>query len=150
VVDLNSDGTGDLVVSNAGDSTLSILLGQGDGTFLMKPSFTPVSLPAPLLRLRGGFFRQDTIQNFPEVAGFSQALDNPLVLVNVISERADVDNSGRIDGMDLAIWAKGFGLARGDSGYASLLNADINLDGKIDGLDLVYVALQFGKTVPLP
>lgn len=173
-VDLNQDGYRDLVVSNSGDSTLSVLMGQGDGTFAYltcaggsnegracnsdddcagslcrpDPSFSTVYLPGPLLDLRSGFFRRGIFQNLPEVAGICQPLNNPVILSNVIPERADVDGSNRIDGKDLAMWAKGFGLVRGNRGYS--LGPDINLDGKIDGFDLVYIAYQFGKTVPLP
>jgi len=173
-VDLNQDGYRDLAVSNEGDSTLSVLMGQGDGMFAYltcaggsnvgracnsdadcvgstcqpDPSFSTVYLPGPLLDLRGGFFRRDTFQDLPEVAGICQPLNNPVILSNIIPERADVDGSDRVDGKDLAIWARSFGLVRGNWGYSP--GADINLDGKIDGLDLVYIAFQFGKSVPLP
>jgi hypothetical protein len=175
-VDLNGDGTSDLVVSSTGSPpTLTVLLGQGDGKFANRfcggganigkgclsdsecpgsscqtpnPDFSTVALPAPVTKLRGGFFRRDVIQGLPEVAAISQTLQNPIVLSNVIDERGDVDGLGLIDGMDLAIWARAFGLVRGNPGYA--LNADVNLDGKIDGLDLVFIAFQFGQSVPLP
>ncbi len=171
-VDLNADGYSDLVVSNAGDSTLTILMSQGDGTFASKACAAgsqqgwtcntdadcpasacqpaTVALPAPVLGLRGGFFRRDNVQNLPEVAGISPALNNPVILVNIIAERADVDNSNRVDGRDLAIWARGFGLVRGNPGFTSFSGADVNLDGKIDGLDLVYITTVFGKNVPFP
>jgi hypothetical protein len=149
-VDLNSDSLTDLVISNLADSTLTVLMGQGDGTFLVDPSFSTISLPAPAVAVRGGDFKFDVIQNLPEVMGISQTLQSPIILVNVISERADVDGSDQVDGRDLAIWAKGFGLSRGDPGYSSLVDADVNLDGKIDGFDLAYITLQFGKSVPLP
>ena len=150
VLDLNGDGVTDLVASSAGDSTVSILLGQGDGTFFTDPSFSTVPLPGPITSLRGGFFRADTIGDLPEVVGLSQVLENPVILVNVLSDRADADNSNRVDGKDLAIWARGFGLSRGNKGYDSLLGGDVNLDGKIDGVDLAYIAFQFGNTIPLP
>jgi len=174
-VDLNRDGYRDLVVSNTGDSTLSVLMGQGDGTFAYKtcaggsaeggacnsdaacpgslcrpdPSFSTVYLPGPLLDLRSGFFQREIIQpSLPEVAGVCQPLNNPVILANIIPERADMDGSNRVDGRDLAIWAKSFGLVRGNWGYS--LTADVNLDGKIDGVDLNYIAFQFGKAVPPP
>ncbi len=173
-VDLNQDGLRDLVVSNTGDSTLGVLMNQGDGTFAHKtcesgsneggacasavdcpesicrpdPAFSTVSLPGPLGNLRNGFFRQESYQDLPEVAGICRALDNPVILSNIIPERADVDGSSRIDGMDLAFWAKGFGRVRGNPGYSA--GTDINLDGKIDGLDLSYIAFLFGAAVPLP
>jgi len=152
VVDLNADGVDDLVVSNRADSTLSLLVGLGNGTFLTDPSSSPFivpTLPAPR-GLQSGRFRSDIIQDFPEVAAFSQPLNNPMILLNILSERADISNSCRVDGADLAFWAKGFGLVQGDPGYSAFLDADINLDGKIDGLDLVFISSQFGKTVPSP
>ena len=149
-LDLNNDGIDDLVVSNKGDSTLNVLLGQGDGSFLTDPSFFTVPVLAGPETLQAGFFHRDIIQDLPEVATFSQPLNNPVVLINVISERADIDGSNRVDGRDLAIWAKGFGLARGNPGYSAALGADINLDGKIDGFDLVYITSQFAKSLPPP
>jgi VCBS repeat protein/thrombospondin type 3 repeat protein len=171
--DLNGDAIVDLAVSNIGDSTVDVFLGQGDGFFLTDPSFSPVQLPAPLLSLRSGGMVRDIVRSVPELAGVSQSLNNPLLLANVIHERADITTcsggtspnspcrsdadcggagncrgSGRVDGRDLAIWAKGFGLARGNPGYDSLLGADVNLDGKIDGFDLVYITSQFGSAVP--
>ncbi|HEV8336736.1 MAG TPA: FG-GAP-like repeat-containing protein [Candidatus Polarisedimenticolia bacterium] len=171
--DLNGDGIVDLAVANAGDSTVDVFLGEGDGFFLSDPSFSPVQLPAPLRSLRSGDMVRDIVRSVPELAGVSQPLNNPLLLANVIQERADITTcsggttpnspcrsdadcggagncrgSGRVDGRDLAVWAKGFGLARGNPGYDSLLGADVNLDGKIDGFDLVYITSQFGSDVP--
>jgi hypothetical protein len=171
--DVNGDAIVDLAVSNIGDSTVDVFLGQGDGFFLTDPSFSPVPLPAPLRSLRSGGMVRDIVRSVPELAGVSQPLNNPLLLANVIHERADITTcsggtnpnspcrsdadcggagncrgSGRVDGRDLAIWAKGFGLARGNPGYDSLLGADVNLDGKIDGFDLVYITSQFGSVIP--
>jgi VCBS repeat protein/thrombospondin type 3 repeat protein len=171
--DVNNDTFPDLVVSSTGDSAVRILLGHGDGFFgdLMCDGggndgkgcssdadcpgpgvcrLPTVTLPAPVFSLQSGFFKVDVVQDLPEVAGISPTLNNPEVLVSVLGERADADNSGRVDGMDLAIWAKGFGLVRGNPGFDSLLNADINLDGRIDGFDLVYISALFGHVVPFP
>jgi hypothetical protein len=148
--DLNDDGIPDLVVANEGDSTLNVFLGNGDGTFLTDPAFFTVPvLPSPR-GLVSGRFRRDLVEDLPEVATLSPPLNNPVILVNVVSERADIDGSGRVGGMDIARWTKGFGLARGDPGYAAALDADINLDGAIDGLDLVYLTVQFGRIIPPP
>jgi hypothetical protein len=53
--DLNSDGKLDLVVGNSTDSTLSILLGNGDGTFTPAAS-SPVALPSPPTSIAVGDF----------------------------------------------------------------------------------------------
>jgi VCBS repeat protein/thrombospondin type 3 repeat protein len=148
-LDLNGDGLNDLVVTNTGSSTLSVLLGLGDGTFLANPAFDVPVLPGPKT-LQGGFFRRDAVLNFPEVSTLSPSLNIPVLALNILSERADIDVSGQVGGRDLALWAKGFGLARKDAGYALSIDADINLDGKIDGLDLIFITSQFGHQVPIP
>src|SRR5436309_342789 len=38
-LDLNGDGKVDLVAANRGDNTLSVLLGNGDGTFASQQTF---------------------------------------------------------------------------------------------------------------
>jgi VCBS repeat protein/thrombospondin type 3 repeat protein/FG-GAP repeat protein len=148
-LDLNGDGITDLVVANTGSSTLSVLLGHGDGTYLADPAFNVPVLPGPKT-LQRGFFRRDAVLSFPEVATLSPSLNTPVLAVNIIAERADIDVSGQVGGRDLALWAKGFGLARKDPGYAQQVDSDINLDGMIDGLDLVFITAQFGHIVPPP
>ena len=148
-LDLNGDAITDLVEANTGSSTLSVQLGHGDGTYLTDPAFAVSVLPGPKT-LQRGFFRRDAVLNFPEVATLSPSLNIPVLAVNIIAERADIDVSGLVGGRDLALWAKGFGLARKDSGYAASIDADINLDGRIDGLDLVFITTQFGEVVPPP
>ncbi|MCI0568508.1 MAG: FG-GAP-like repeat-containing protein [Acidobacteria bacterium] len=148
-LDLNGDGITDLVVANTGSSTLSVLLGHGDGTYLVNPAFDVPVLPGPNT-LQRGFFRRDAVLNLPEVATLSPSLNTPVLAFNILPERADIDVSGKVGGRDLALWAKGFGLARKDPGYAQQIDADINLDGRIDGLDLVFITSQFGTVVPVP
>ncbi len=55
VGDLNNDGKPDLVVGNQNDSTLSILLGNGDGTFTPAAS-SPVALSAVPMSIALGDF----------------------------------------------------------------------------------------------
>jgi len=148
-VDLNNDQNLDLVVANAGSASLTILLGTGAGVFPPDLTFTVPVLPGPK-NLRGGFFNHAPIMEFSEVAFLSFPLNTPLATANIIAERADIDGSGEVNGKDLALWASGFGLSRGDPGYAAAEDADINLDGKIDGLDLVFLTSQFGVVVPPP
>jgi serine protease len=56
----------------------------------------------------------------------------------------DVDGSGRIDGMDLILFAHTFGALHGEERYE--LTADFNQTGDIDGLDLIILANNFGST----
>src|SRR5262249_60076682 len=42
VADLNGDGKLDLVATNGNDNTVSVLLGNGDGTFQTQRTFTTV------------------------------------------------------------------------------------------------------------
>ncbi len=62
-----------------------------------------------------------------------------------LTYNADIDNSGRVDGRDLALLAFFFG--KEEREYASNLfkvNPDINGDMRIDGDDLVIMASHFG------
>ena len=45
VGDFNEDGIPDLAIENAGDETISILLGQGDGTFAAPITIPPIGIP---------------------------------------------------------------------------------------------------------
>jgi hypothetical protein len=56
VADFNGDGKADLATVNAGSSTLSILIGVGDGTF--QPP-VPYSIPSQALQLAVGDFNND-------------------------------------------------------------------------------------------
>ncbi len=46
--DLNGDGNVDLVVSNSGDNTISVLLGKGDGTFTNGATYPVGNVPSQL------------------------------------------------------------------------------------------------------
>ncbi len=56
----------------------------------------------------------------------------------------DIDSSGRIDGLDLALLAYAFGSSAGEPRY--LETADLNGDGIVDGEDLARLAAYFGET----
>jgi hypothetical protein len=45
--DLNKDGHVDLVVSNRTDATISVLLGNGNGTFTTYATLQVATIPAP-------------------------------------------------------------------------------------------------------
>ena len=54
--DFNGDGTLDLAVANSGTTTVSILLGNGGGTFTAQPALTTGSVP---YSLTAGDFNND-------------------------------------------------------------------------------------------
>jgi dockerin type I repeat protein/thrombospondin type 3 repeat protein/matrixin len=56
---------------------------------------------------------------------------------------ADIDLSGRVDGLDLARLGRAFGAAAGVPRYDAA--ADLDRDGQVDGADLALFAAQFGK-----
>jgi hypothetical protein len=57
--------------------------------------------------------------------------------------RADIDLSGRVDGIDLARLGRAFGASTGEPSYDAA--ADLDRDGEVDGADLALLAAQFGK-----
>jgi acyl-CoA thioesterase-1 len=56
----------------------------------------------------------------------------------------DIDRDGRVDGVDLLVFAPTFGARKGDSRYRGF--SDINNDGVVDGKDLAALAANFGKS----
>lgn len=56
----------------------------------------------------------------------------------------DIDQDGRVDGLDLLRFARRFGARRTDPLYSEV--ADFNADGFIDGQDLAVLASNFGKS----
>jgi hypothetical protein len=59
---------------------------------------------------------------------------------------ADSDNSGRVDGLDLALLGRAFGSVFGEPNYDATVDFDRN--GTIDGADLALLAAQWGKAAP--
>jgi hypothetical protein len=62
-------------------------------------------------------------------------------------ELADLDNSGRVDGLDLALLGRAFGSRRGDVARYDP-RFDLDHDSVIDGNDLALLAVQWGRSVP--
>jgi hypothetical protein len=56
--DFNRDGKGDLAVTNSGDSTVSVLLGNGDGTFAPAPG-SPIAVGSSPFGIAVGDFNGD-------------------------------------------------------------------------------------------
>ncbi len=59
------------------------------------------------------------------------------------SDLADIDESARVDGFDLAVLARAFGSRCGEPPYEA--RADLTRDCWIDGFDLSLLATEFGK-----
>jgi lysophospholipase L1-like esterase len=57
----------------------------------------------------------------------------------------DIDQDGRVDGIDLVLLARGFGSTLGELRYQS--DADLDGDGAIDGKDLAILATTFGESL---
>ena len=57
----------------------------------------------------------------------------------------DVNRDGRVDGIDLAVLAAGFGKDRSDFGFDP--DADFDQDGDIDGTDLAVLVDNFGTSL---
>ena len=62
--------------------------------------------------------------------------------VRLDPRRIDLDESGRVDGWDVAVLAAAFGRSLGEPAYSSA--ADIDGDGLVDGVDLAFIAGRFG------
>jgi lysophospholipase L1-like esterase len=58
--------------------------------------------------------------------------------------QGDVNEDGRVDGMDLVRFALHFGTQRGDARWD--IAADFNNDGRVDGVDLAVLASNFGRS----
>jgi hypothetical protein len=65
--------------------------------------------------------------------------------IDLDARRVDVDRSGRVDGVDLALLARAFGRTAGDDRYAAA--ADVDADGQVDGRDLALLASRFGSPI---
>lgn len=57
----------------------------------------------------------------------------------------DLNQDGRVDGIDLIALARAFGSVNGESRYARYV--DINRDNRVDGADLAILAGNFGQSI---
>ncbi len=57
----------------------------------------------------------------------------------------DLNEDGRVDGIDLLALARAFGSVNGESRYARYV--DINRDNRVDGADLAILAANFGQSI---
>ncbi len=135
IADYNGDGTKDLAVARAGGS-VTVLIGNGMGGFLRG---------ADLVAGRGlesiavGDFDLDGRGDLVVVDSTQGTVT---ALFNQLDQRADLNGSNRVDGVDLAEVGRPWGVELGQAGYRR--NADVDLNGVIDGDDLCLVADRFG------
>jgi hypothetical protein len=116
--DVNLDGVQDLIALSSGDGdpdtpNVEIYIGIANGLFFTDPEFNPPDVPDGMTLLAAGSV---DIQSdiYPDLVLFDGRDRAPIVLKNIIQERADIDGSGRVDGHDLALLARAFGASRGE------------------------------------
>jgi len=120
--DFNNDGNLDLAVSNSGANTVSILLGNGDGTFAPKVDYPAGNAP---MAVAAGDFNHDGIL---DLAVVNQADNTVSILL------------GAGGGMFAAQTAYATGI-----GPSAVVAADLNGDGNLD----LAVANQAGNGVSI-
>ena len=126
-VELNRDGLVDLVAVSGppgGPTRLQIFMGMGNGLFYTDPTLDPDPIADDLDLPVTGFIDLKADSLYPDIALFSRLDQSPFTLFNILPERADIDESGRIDGFDLVALARAFGATRGED---FILQADATL-----------------------
>ena len=118
VGDFNGDGIQDLAVANAGDGTVTILLGNGNGTFTQAAS-SPVKLGGEPVSIAVGDFNGDGISDLAITNGtvnillgngdgtFTQAASSPVQAVCCRLAAGDFNGDGNLD---LAVANEGNGI----------------------------------------
>ena len=117
MADINNDGVQDLVGLSSqqnGPSRVTVFIGIGNGLFFTDQTLNPPPFPDEIrFMTAGNAFLQDKVF-YPDLEMFDVQDQAPIVMRNVILERADIDGSGRVDGYDLALFAASFGAMRGE------------------------------------
>jgi VCBS repeat protein/thrombospondin type 3 repeat protein len=171
VMDLVALSKGDLDPSTP---NVTIYLGIANGLFYTDPSFNPAGVcrggsndgdpcvsdagcPGGACkgivkdgstRIATGNVNLAVDSTYPDVVLFDEGDAAPIVLTNILKERADIDGSGRVDGFDLAILARAFGATRGED-FTILGNGTLEQSGS--GFSKVVVGsgvLEVGKDIP--
>jgi Calx-beta domain/FG-GAP-like repeat/FG-GAP repeat len=134
VADFNGDGKLDAVVSEGDTGTVSLLLGNGDGTLRYTGAFAVGSSPSAVAVGDGTF---SPAENFAVASGTSAAVTD-----------GDFNSDGKVDAADYVVWRKNGGrvgeydawratfgesTAPGtDPRPVALVTGDFNGDGRLD------------------
>jgi FG-GAP-like repeat/Dockerin type I domain len=124
LVDLNFDGSPDVISSNVATGDVTVLINNGAGVF-DAPRFFPAGLSARSLAV--GDINMD---GSPDLVVASLPDNSVAMLLNLTANPLDLNGDGAINGGDLAILLAGWG-ATGPK-----LPADFNGDGIVDSIDL--------------
>ena len=134
---------------NPATPNVEIYIGIGGGLFFTDPTLSPnpddVRDGMTMLAAASIDIQSDLL---PDLVLFDDQDKAPIVLKNVLSERADIDESGRVDGHDLALLARAFGATRGED-YT--IQADGTLQQSGSGATRVVVGsgtLRIGQDAP--
>ena len=152
--DINQDGLKDLVTLSSpagGPSRVTIYLAMGNGLFYTDDTFNPAPIPGEMT-LMGVDNVNLVSDNFdPDVVLLGANDQSPIVMLNVMGERADIDGSGRVDGLDLALLAASFGANRGED-FTLLPNATLlqTSDPPVTRRVIAGGALVPGQELPDP
>ncbi len=68
---------------------------------------------------------------------------NKIFVLKKNYSRYDLNDDGKVDGVDLIEFSKSFGSRFGDIDYKDY--CDFTMDGRVDGLDLIEFSINFGK-----
>ena len=132
VGDFNGDGRLDLAVANVSDNTVTVLLGNGDGTFSPAPG-SPLAVGVSPLSLAAGDFNGDGKLDLA-VANFGDRTVSILL--------------GNGDGTFAAAPGSPITTQSGQGGPGFMASGDFNGDGKLDlalGLSTGTVSILTGK-----
>ena len=124
--DFNNDALLDLAVGNSSSGTVSVLLGNADGTFQPAQNSAPVN-PASLAV---GDFNGDGLPGDDRADGFFRRF-------------GDSDGDGDVDHLDRDFFRSAFKTSAGDANYLWYL--DFDGDGNVDGLDNGQFNRRFGQ-----
>jgi hypothetical protein len=117
MADVNHDGRQDIVALSSlpgGQSQITVFMALGNGLFFTDDTLKPDVINDDITLMAAGNTRLATNLFYPDLVLFSARDKAPIVMSNIVLERADIDGSGRVDGYDLAVLASAFGAVRGE------------------------------------
>jgi hypothetical protein len=140
LADFTGDGHVDLAAVDGYNDGVSVSVGDGLGGFDRGVQFGAPSRPyaVAVARLNAADLPDLVVGEFSGV----------VALLNTSADRADVNDSNRVDGFDVAEIGRRAGTAPGDPMYSQA--ADVDWNGLVDGDDLAALRLRFGKRLVSP